>query len=126
MEDKVIPELVGTALTLMKKEYAHFSGVEELAQRLSVSKEHLVRSFRAATSETPGHCLTRIRLENACRYLQSRDYSVELVAGLCGFACGNYFCKVFRRAYGMTPLEYRALNWNENTEPPENERSTFV
>ena len=126
MEQESLPMLVQEAAALMQKEYAHYSGVEEFSARLGVSKEHLIRSFSAAMGISPGKYLVRIRLENACRYLRGRDYPVELVAGLCGFSGGNYFDKVFRRTYGMTPLQYRARFWDSETEPPAGERATYV
>lgn len=126
MEEKTYLPLIKEALTLIDREYAHYAGVQEIAERLGVTKEHLVRSFRAALGETPGKYLTCVRLENACLYLRGRDYSVDFVAGLCGFSCGNYFDKVFRRAYGMTPLQYRTRYWDENTPAPEAERATFL
>lgn len=118
--------LVEQALELMQKEYAHLASLGELAARLGVSREHLIRTYSARMKETPGQALTRIRLENACRYLCCRQYPVEIIAGLTGFSCGNYFCKVFRRAYGVSPLRYRAAHWDEEICPPEGEMTLFV
>lgn len=118
--------LAERALELMQNEYAHMASPGELAARLGVSQEHLIRTYSARMHETPGQALTRIRLENACRYLCCRPYSVEIIAGLTGFSCGNYFCKVFRRAYGVSPLCYRAAHWDEQASPPEGEITLFI
>ena len=126
MTEQKLSPLAAEGKRLIDREYAHYAGVEELAERLGVTKEHFVRAFKKDMGETPGKYLTRVRLENACLYLRSRDYSVDFVAGLCGFSCGNYFDKVFRRACGMTPLEYRRRYWDSSSPAPEAERATFL
>lgn len=40
--------------------------------------------------------------------LLNREYPVETVANMTGYAGANYFCKVFRRLTGESPGEYRA------------------
>lgn len=92
----------------MREEYAFLEGVDGLAERLGVSKSHLIRMFSDDMGISPGKYLQAVRLENAKLLLEARDYSLDLIANLCGFSGANYFCKVFRRAEGVTPGEYRA------------------
>ena len=35
------------------------------------------------------------------------DLSVKDVSGMCGFEDPNYFAKVFRRVFGVSPTEFR-------------------
>lgn len=102
--------LVRDAIAIMREDFAFLAGVEELAQRLSVTKNHLIRMFTADTGESPGKFLQAIKLDNAKLMLQNRDYSIEMVADMAGYSGANYFCKVFRRATGESPGEYRARN----------------
>ena len=92
---------------LIRREFPHLEGVEDLAQRLGVSKCHLIRTFRAIKGVPPGRYLTRVRVAAARVYLENREYPIQVVAGLTGFADGNYFAKVFRRETGFTPRDYR-------------------
>ncbi len=107
-EGSVYSELVRSAIKMIQEEYAYLAGVDELAQRLEVSKSHLVRRFSAETGRGPGRYLQEVRLESARQLLVSCDYDVELIAGMTGYSCANYFCKVFRREMGMSPGAYRA------------------
>lgn len=100
--------LVQEAAACMREEYAFLEGVDGLAERLGVSKSHLIRMFSDDMGVSPGKYLQAVRLENAKLLLEARDYSLDLIANLCGFSGANYFCKVFRRAEGITPGEYRA------------------
>jgi AraC-like DNA-binding protein len=83
--------------------------VEELSERLGVSKSHLVRTFTAAVGVPPGKYLVRVRIEAAMRLLLHREYSLEVIASLCGFSGANYLCRVFKKETGQTPAQWRAL-----------------
>lgn len=120
-------ELVWAAVILMKREYPYLAGIEDLAQKLAVSKCHLVRVFGESMGLSPGKYLTLVRVEAAKFYLTARDYSIDTVANLCGFAGGNYFCKVFRKATGMSPGEYRMrFGGHISYEESQEEKKSFL
>ena len=104
---KVLPPLVGEAIGLMREDYATLYGVEDISEALGVSKCHLIRAFSAAVGVSPGQYLTAVRLSAAKELLLTGEYTLETVAGLCGFSGANYFCRVFRRAESCTPTEWR-------------------
>ena len=83
--------------------------MEELSERLCVSKSHLVRAFTHAVGVSAGRYLTRVRIEAAMRLLQHREYTLEVVASLCGFSGANYLCRVFKKETGQSPAQWRAL-----------------
>lgn len=106
-EHKNFPPLVRDAVALMEAEFACLYGVGELADRLEVSKHHLIRVFSANTGISPGQYLIDVRIAHARRLLQSRrDTPLEIIAGACGYSCANYFCKAFKKQTGLTPSEY--------------------
>lgn len=102
-----LPPLVAGAVSQMQEHYAEVYGIEELADTLMVSKSHLIRSFTAAMGISPGQYLTGVRLENARRLLLRDEYTLEVIANLCGFSCANYLCKVFKKETGETPVAWR-------------------
>lgn len=104
-----LPPLVAEAIDDIRRNYAGLYGVEELSERLGVSKGHLVRAFTAAVGVPPGRYLTRVRLEAAKRLLLHREYTLEVIASLCGFSGANYLCRVFKKETGQTPAQWRAL-----------------
>ena len=53
-----LPPLVEAAIEDIRQNYAGLYGVEELSERLGVSKSHLVRTFTAAVGVPPGRYLT--------------------------------------------------------------------
>lgn len=104
-----LPPLVQAAIEDIRANYAGLYGVEELSERLGVSKSHLVRTFTAAVGVSPGRYLTRVRVEAAQRLLLHREYTLDVVASLCGFSGANYLCRVFKKETGQSPAQWRAL-----------------
>jgi len=105
---RALPSLVSEAVEAIQKNYMALYGVEELSDQLGVTKSHLVRVFGAAMGIPPGKYLTRVRIEAAKNLLLSGGYTLEMIAGMCGFSGANYLCRVFKRETGLTPAAWRA------------------
>ena len=97
-----LPPLVAAAIEDIRRNYAGLYGVEELSERLGVSKSHLVRAFTAALGVSPGRYLTSVRIEAAMRLLLHREYTLDVIASLCGFSGANYLCRVFKKTTGQS------------------------
>ena len=104
-----LPPLVAVAIKDIRRNYAGLYGVEELSERLGVSKSHLVRAFTAALGVSPGRYLTSVRIEAAMRLLLHREYTLDVIASLCGFSGANYLCRVFKKTTGQSPTQWRAM-----------------
>lgn len=104
----VYSPLVAQAITAIREHYAGLYGVEELSESLGVSKSHLVRAFKNQVGVTPGQFLTEVRLDAAKQLLCLREYSLDVIASLCGFSGANYLCRVFKQHTGMTPAAFRS------------------
>ena len=63
--------------------------------------------FRKELGCTPAEYWSRRRLSQAALFLQTTDQTVTEIAGSVGMDDPLYFSKVFRRAYGQPPTEYR-------------------
>lgn len=98
--------LVEAAVGIIQEEFPFLEGLDELAERLEVSKAHLIRTFTRQTGVSPGRYITHLRVEYAKLLLRGEDPSITYVAEASGFANANYFAKVFRRETGMSPSEY--------------------
>ena len=104
-----LPPLVAEAIADIRENYAGLYGVEELSEQLGVSKSHLVRTFTAAVGVPPGRYLTTVRIEAAMRLLLHREYTLDVIASLCGFSGANYLCRVFKKETGHSPAQWRAM-----------------
>lgn len=83
--------------------------VEAMAGACGLGVTRFGALFKEASGVTPGDYLLRRRLEEALRLLREEPrLSIEVVSKRVGFSHGNYFARVFRRAFGMTPAVWRA------------------
>ena len=95
------------SIQYMKEHFSERLSMEELAAMQGFSPAYFTRLFSSSTGQSPLAYLTQLRLNQATFLLLNSSLTVEEVATGCGFSCGNYFCKVFRRAAGLSPAEYR-------------------
>jgi AraC family transcriptional regulator len=95
--------------------------LEGLARRAGWSAFHLHRAFRRVVRETPKQYTQRVRLERAAARLVSSRASVLRIALGTGFASHEVFTRAFRRRFGCSPAEYRAVALQDAT-PVERER----
>jgi len=80
----------------------------ELAELAGISKDHFIRSFRAATQRTPYAYLVERRLARAVEALRHSTASIGQVAQDAGFKSAPGFSNVFKKHFGMSPSRFRA------------------
>lgn len=79
----------------------------ELAAAADVHPVHLARTFRRHHGCSVGAYVRRLRIDRACRLLDSTSMSLSQIALEVGFAHHSHFANAFRRATGRTPGAYR-------------------
>jgi AraC-like DNA-binding protein len=81
-------------------------GLDDLARVCGVDRFRLTRAFKAAYGLAPHAYLIQLRLARA-RQLLARGQSPAEVATALGFADQSHLGRWFRRAYRLTPADYR-------------------
>jgi len=100
-------DLVDCALALITDSWRAPPDASSLARQLGVSREHLVRRFRAATGEPPAAWARRHRIERAADLLVADERPLAAIAADAGFATASHFVRSFRVVMGETPAGYR-------------------
>ena len=80
----------------------------KLAEAVNVSEDYLSRIFRRELGLTPWEYLTRLRVRKAKELLKRDSAGVAGVAESVGFSDQAYFCRVFKKATGMSPQAFRS------------------
>ena len=81
--------------------------LEKLAARLSLTKLHFIRQFKATFGETPAVFIKNRRLNEARRRLL-RGETTASVAEAVGFRTALYFSQEFKWRFGAAPEEYQS------------------
>jgi transcriptional regulator GlxA family with amidase domain len=81
--------------------------VPALARRVNLSERQFTRVFKAETGATAAQHVEAVRLESACRLLETTDRTIEQVAKACGFGTPETMNRAFRRRLGTTPGDHR-------------------
>lgn len=81
-----------------------------IAERFSMSSAYLRRLYRKETGCSLNDRLMNVRLQKICDLLAGTDRPLNDIAEASGIRNANYLYTVFKKAYGMTPIEYRALH----------------
>jgi AraC-like DNA-binding protein len=82
--------------------------VEELASVSGLSRAHFSRVFTESEGLPPAEFVLQQRMQRAAKLLTNAAFlPVKEVAIISGFEDANYFSKVFRRIFGITPTEFR-------------------
>lgn len=80
----------------------------------------LNRYFKEFLNTTPNIYFTNLKLDYCTQLLKHTDYSISTIAQKTGFDSFSYFTRLFRKTYGVTPLQYRKNCKNDTnyTLPP--------
>ena len=81
-------------------------GLEDLAQACGIDRFRLTRAFKAAFGIAPHAYLIQLRLAQARRLLAQGQTPADVAVAL-GFADQSHLGRWFRRAYRLTPADYR-------------------
>ena len=81
--------------------------LHRLAVMMQVSPGYLSTLFHRETGKTLAAHITSQRMKIAMQLLKRTRLQIQTVAQLSGYQDPNYFSKLFKQTYGVTPLQYR-------------------
>jgi transcriptional regulator GlxA family with amidase domain len=87
--------------------YAEANPVAGMTGASGLAPRTFKRRFQAATGYAPLDYVLSLRIEEAKQMLETTDAPIEAVAGEVGYAEAAAFRRVFKRATGISPLQYR-------------------
>lgn len=100
-------ELSEAVRQYIDRHFAEPLTVSQLCARFFCSRSTLLARFSKNQHTTINAYLTEVRLSHAREMLLHTARPVREIAEACGFSNQNYFTKVFTRANGCTPTQFR-------------------
>ncbi|MFH6968930.1 substrate-binding domain-containing protein [Flavobacterium sp. FlaQc-28] len=81
--------------------------VEDLADKLGVSRVQLYRKVKAIIGINISDHINNVKLEKAAELLKSNEMNISEIAYSLGFSSPNYFSTAFKNKFGISPKEYK-------------------
>ena len=89
--------------------YATQNPVDAMIDRSKLPPTTFSRRFRRATGYAPMEYVHALRVENAKRFLEVTDHSIERIGRRVGYEDTASFRRLFKREAGLAPRDYRRL-----------------
>lgn len=108
--EKLPPHLSPEIVQCVQFLRSHLSGdvgIDEAAGMVGKSRAWLTRRFKEEMGQSLGEYQAYLRLQEAKRLLRYTDMGLSEIAGTLGFSSQAYFQSFFKKAAGLTPLEFR-------------------
>lgn len=83
------------------------TSVKTIADRVYLHPVYLSKIYKAETGESLGDYIIRMRMERALYLLKHTNKKIYEVTSELGYQNPQYFSKMFKKYYGLTPNEFR-------------------
>ncbi len=104
---------VYTALQFIKTHTNRPIGVPDVVECVGKSRSTFLKQFHDETGTTVGKTIMEAKLQEAKLLLAYSDKSLAEISAFLYFSGQPYFQNMFKKTFGMTPLEYRRKKQNK-------------
>lgn len=109
-------ELSEKAVTYIEQNLCNNLSLKNLCNALNTSKNLLYKSFQFKYNCTVNEYIIRCRIKKAKVLLRTSRLSIREISEKVGIAEVAYFCRLFKRETGCTPLQYRNTECHKENE----------
>ena len=106
--------IIDDVMNIINTDYSENIGLEVIAQRLGISPNYLGILFKKYVGKRFTEVLTSVRMKKAEELLLSGEDNIMDIAKAVGYDNISYFCTVFKKTHGISPMEYREKNAYES------------
>ena len=106
--------IIDDVMNIINNDYRENIGLEVIAQRLGISPNYLGGLFKKYVGKRFTEVLTSVRMKKAEELLLSGEDNIMDIAKAVGYDNISYFCTIFKKTHGISPMEYREKNAYES------------
>lgn len=100
--------IVQKAVACIESGLSNDLSLRALAAVLNVNASYLSALFRKETGQTLTEYVNEKRMQAGAHLLRTTRLQVQTIAQHCGISDVNYFSKIFKKQYGVTPKQFRS------------------
>jgi len=112
--DPQIINKINKAKILMLENFKNSITPESIAEKVNVSYSWFRRIFKQYTGLSPSQYILELKIQKSKELLTNTLNSSQEIAFEAGFDNSDYFCTVFKKRTGMTPVKYREFTQGRN------------
>lgn len=94
-------------MQFIHQNYSQNISLAEIADYANISKSTALNLFNNVLHITPINYLIKYRLKEAAALLTKTEKKINTISCETGFRNVEYFCRLFKKYYQLTPTEYR-------------------
>lgn len=117
MSENKIPEGISEEVYLcmcfIRNHTNELISISDVAKQVHRSNSYIIGKFREELGINIGAFIRRCKLEEARSLLIYSNKSLSEISNYLGFSSQSYFQNVFKKNYGVTPMNYRKQHHNE-------------
>lgn len=83
-----------------------------LSDLIHITPQHLCRIFKDILKVRPFTYIQKRRIQLSKKYLSDLNLKIADIASLVGFQDSSYYCLTFKKFEGVTPSEFRLVNFS--------------
>lgn len=102
--------VIRPAVEFINENFCENITIEQLAEIVHLSKSYFMARFRQAAGVGAIEYINQLRIKKACAMLADGSMNASDIAFECGFRNLSNFNRLFRKAVGCTPVQYRKIN----------------
>ncbi len=102
--------IINEIIIYLKEFYANKIVIGDIAKRYRISSSHMSSTFKKITGLSISSYLSNIRIEEAKKLLVNSRLRINEVSRRVGIDDELYFSRIFRKATGLSPKQYRQEN----------------
>ena len=104
---KSFSPVIQTIVSYIDFHYDEDLSLNFFTEMCHLTKTYLSNLFKKETGTTLTDYIHTVRMRKALTFLNGTSLSIQTIASVCGYSDLNYFIRIFKRRYGLSPKQYQ-------------------
>jgi AraC-like DNA-binding protein len=108
LEDLEVTQQINKAKVIIREHFLERLTPESVAEQVCMGYSRFRHVFKEDTGCSPAQYIQQLKIQKCKELLTYTILSSQQIAYEVGFENPDYFCRLFKKKTGLTPIEYRA------------------